>query len=56
MKDKILSIFKSSKNKKLDPIDIISHIKKNYTSEDIKKVLEKYICITNNNYESGKCK
>ncbi len=40
MKDKVLSIFKESKNKKLDPIDIISHIKKNYTSDDIKKLLE----------------
>ena len=40
MKEKVLSIFKSSKNKKLDPIDIISHIKKNYSSEDIKRLLE----------------
>ena len=40
MKEKVLSIFKNSNNKKLDPIDIIKHIKKNYTSNDIKELLD----------------
>ena len=40
MKEKVLSVFDHSNNKKLDPIDIIKHIKKNYTSEDIRDLLE----------------
>lgn len=40
MREKVLSIFNNSKNKKLDPIDIISHMKKVYTSEDLKKLME----------------
>lgn len=40
MKDKILNIFKESNNKKLEPIDIISKLKSNYTSKDIKEVLD----------------
>ena len=40
MKEKVLSVFNHANNKKLDPIDIIKHIKKDYTSEDIKDLLE----------------
>ncbi len=36
--------------------DPISEFEMRFYPENIKKVLEKYICITNNNYESGKCK
>lgn len=39
MKEKILKIFKRSGNKKLDPIQIVKHIKDNYTSNDIKEVI-----------------
>lgn len=40
MKEKVISILKNSSNKKLDPIEIIKHIKKNYTSDDIKNILD----------------
>ncbi len=40
MKDKILKIFKRNGNKKLDPIEIVKYLKSNYTSNDIKDLIE----------------
>ena len=39
MKDKVLKIFKRCGNKKLDPIQIVKHLRKSYTSTDIKDLL-----------------
>ena len=40
MKEKVLKIFKRSGNKKLDPIQIVKHIKEDYTPNDIKELLD----------------
>ncbi len=40
MKDKVLNIFKRYGNKKLDPILIVKHLKKDYNSNDIKNLLD----------------
>lgn len=40
MKDKVLNIFKRYGNKKIDPIMIVKHLKKDYSSNDIKNVLD----------------
>ncbi len=40
MKDKILNIFKNNVNKKFDPIMIVKYFKDDYTSLDIKKVID----------------
>lgn len=39
MKEKVLKIFKRSGNKKLDPIEIVKHLKKEYTTNDIQELL-----------------
>lgn len=40
MKEKVLNIFKRSVNKRLDPIMIVKHFKKNYTPKDIREVID----------------
>lgn len=40
MKEKVLKIFKRSGNRKLDPIDVVKHLKHQYSSNDIKNVLD----------------
>ena len=40
MKDRVLKIFKRSKNRKLDPIQIIKLLKNKYTSSDIKDLVD----------------
>ncbi len=40
MKEEVLNILKSSNGRKLDPIDIVKKIKKVYTTEDVKVVLD----------------
>lgn len=40
MKEKVLKVFKRNGNKRLDPIMIVKHFKKNYTSKDIKEVID----------------
>lgn len=40
MKEKVLNIFKRNGNRRLDPIDIVKYFKRDYTSNDIKKVLD----------------
>ncbi len=40
MKEEVLNILKSSSGRKLDPIDIVKKIKKVYTTEDVKVVLD----------------
>ena len=49
MKDKVLKIFKRYGNKKLDPIMVVKHLKKDYNSNDIKNLLD----IINELVESG---
>lgn len=39
MKEKVLKIFKRCGNKRLDPIDVVKHLKKYYTPKDIREVL-----------------
>lgn len=40
MKEKVLKVFNKYNGRKLDPIEIISEIKPNYTTSDIKNLLE----------------
>ena len=40
MKEKVLNIFKRNGNKKLDPIEIVKYLSKDYDVKDIKEVMD----------------